>query len=147
MRGFTLLETLIALAIGAVVAGILAIVTSVGIAHIRKAKRVERLQANAVFIANAFSYWTRQGLLASTPSSTQLNLIVPTATSTRVLVFKKDGNRVTLDGAALTTDDVRMERLSLRALPRSVRMGFTLRVQNGSESLSATTTQALRNEF
>lgn len=145
-RGFTLTEILIALGIGAAVALVLAVVTAQGLKHMRNTRSAGRLQANAVYLSNAFTYWIKQGLVLDVPDATTLNVVVQTATSTRTVVLKKNATRVTLDGAPITSDDIQVTALSFRHLQKSVRIAFTLKTPS-AQLFSATTTVAQRNAF
>ena len=147
-QGFTLLEVLIALTIGIIVATVFTLLVSSGFARLRASRRLERVQANMGYVAETFSYWVKQGLLLQTPSPQELRVIVPTATSSRTIVFQKTGMRVTMDGAALTTDDIEVTNVNFRNFQRSVRFNITARSKaDPSITLSATSTTARRNEF
>jgi len=146
--GFTLLEVLIALTIGIVVATVFTLLVSSGFARLRASRRLERVQANVGYVAETLSYWAKQSLLLQAPSSTELRVIIPTATSSRTIVFQKTSTRVTMDGAVLTTDDVEITGLGFRNLQRSVRFGITARSKaDPSITLSVTSTAARRNSF
>ena len=146
--GFTLLEVLIALSIGIVVATVFTLFVSSGFARMRTSRRLARAQANIGYVAETLGYWVKQGLLLQTPSSEELRVTVPTATSSRTIIFKKTGMRVTMDGAALTTDDVEVTGLTFRNFQRSVRFSISARSKaDPAIALSATSTAARRNEF
>lgn len=140
--GFTLIEVLIALSVGATIATIITLVTSTGLKNVRAIKHTERLQANGIFIADALTYWIKQGVYYTIIPPSTLQILLPDST---LKTIAKTGNRVTLDGAALTSDDAQVPYLAFKKLDHSVRFGFTLKYAAGSETFSATTTVAQRN--
>ncbi len=142
--GVTLLELILVLTIGVAVATIVTLVTTAGLKNIRSARRFERLHANAVFTTNALTYWVKQGDLLTVTSSTALRIVLPDSS---VKYIEKSNNRVTLDGNALTTDDVQVTHLAFTRFGRSVRVGLSLKARNATETLSVTSTIAQRNSF
>lgn len=143
--GISLIEIVVALGIGVTVASMLTIITTGALKHVRLIKQIQRLQANATVLADTTTYWVKQGADLDVPSSTTLEISLPDS-STRV--FAKNGARVTLDGNALTTDDIEVTHLRFTRMARSLRVAFTLKTSREPiESLSATTTIAQRNDF
>lgn len=139
----TLVEVLIALGIGASIATVITLVTSTGLKNMRSGRRAERVQANAIFISDIAAYWIKQGEFFSIAASPpKLEITLPDAS---IKIIRLQNNRVTLDGAAITSDDVRVTYLHFKRLARSIRVGFTLQAQGGAENFSATTTIAQRN--
>ena len=141
--GFTLIETLVALGIGVSVATMLTLVASAGLKHARSARRVERLQTNAVHLSDVLTYWVKQGEYLQVPTPTRLEIILPDFT---VKTIEKQGIRATLDGVAITTDDAEVSYILFQNLPASVRVGFALQAAGSTETFSATTTVAKRNQ-
>lgn len=147
-QGFTLLEVIIALSIGAAVAAIITLVTSTGLKNIRASRQSERVQANVQHATEAIAYWTKGAILANVPSVGTLELTVPTATSYTTVTIQRSVGRVTLNGSAITSDDVAISSLAFTRFPRSVRVALTARsAESPAVALSVTTTTALRNSF
>lgn len=143
-RGFTLIEVIVGLTIGVVIATVLTLTVSTGLRSMRGAKHRERLHANAVFLTNALDHWVKQGVLLQTPTPSTLAILLPDS-STKTIA--KTGNRVTLDGNALTSDDVVVSGLVFSRMTRSVRIAFSMQKAGSSEIFSVTTTVAQRNAF
>ncbi len=144
MRGFGLVETLMALAIGGVAAIAAIGIFSSGIKAIRGAARAERLHTNAVLIGERFAYWARRGEASTLPDLETVIFDLPGgATKT----FSRAGGVLTEDGEALTSGDVNMTALRFEKIGGTVRVAFTLFVPGAEESFSGTTTAAMRNEL
>ena len=141
-KGFTLLETLIALALGAVVSLVIVMTVSAGLKSIRGANETERLHSDSTFIANALTYWVKQSRAMETPDLTTLNL---TLYDSSVKSFALDGVDLELDGARINTEDSEVADIKFTKLARSVRVSFTLRSPDSGLTFSATSTVAQRN--
>ena len=141
-NGFTLLETLIALALGAMISLVIVITVSAGLKSIRDANETERLHSDSTFIAATLTYWIKQSQAMATPNPTTLNLTLFDASTKS---FALDGVDLELDGARINTEDSEVERIEFTKLARSVRVSFTLRSPNSGLTISATSTVAQRN--
>jgi prepilin-type N-terminal cleavage/methylation domain-containing protein len=140
--GFTLVEVLIAMTIGFMIA---ALVTSVSVAtlrDIRTARAHERLQANAISIISSVGYLIKQSARIDVKNPTELEITMPDVTK-KTITLSVD--HLTLNGAAITSDDVMVTYFKLIEGGQSVRMGFSLQLKNTTTILSATTTLARRN--
>ncbi|MDP3963058.1 MAG: prepilin-type N-terminal cleavage/methylation domain-containing protein [bacterium] len=147
-NGFTLLEVLISLTISVVVATVITLVTASGLKNVRAARRMERVHANITYTADALTYWIKQAKLAQTPSAGTLELVVPAATSYKTVILQKNGSQITLDGNAITSNDVEIADLTFTRFPKSVRIGLTIQsAYDTAQSLSVTTTVTQRNSF
>ncbi len=140
--GFTLIETVVAITVGAVIASFLLVIGTEGFAAIRSIKRTERLHANATNIMNTAGYWIKQGTFFSTPDGATILITLPDET-TKTLT--RTGSAVVLDGVPVTTSDVAVENFSVTPLERSFRISFALGISGAPETFSATTTIAQRN--
>jgi len=139
--GFSLIEVIVTLALGALVMATFLSVATSGLKHVRSIKRVERLHSNAVFLSNMFTYWIKKGEnLKVTPPST-LEIEIPNSNPKTITEIN---DIIVLDGEALTSNDVKAT-LDFTEMERSVRIKFTLETDGGEETLSFKTTVARRN--
>lgn len=143
--GFSLIESLFAIAIGVMVAIAVTGVSIQGLKDVRSLKRTERLHADAQFLSDEIGSAMRQAIRIEVPSSTELRAILPSKT----MVFQKTGDTITLDDNGdiydIISDSTLVNELKFEGFPRSVRYAFTLRSASGAETFSATTTAAQRN--
>lgn len=149
--GFTLIELIVAMAIGTVVGLVVALVSVGGLRTLRVTKGQERLHSNALFITDTIGYWMRQAedfTVISSPPQLTVELVDG---STKVFSLSGDNEFLYDDPAdadpatVLTTSDVEVSSLNFTELERSVRVEMTLAQSAGSESLDINTTLARRN--
>lgn len=141
-EGFTLIETITALAIGLFLVAIIVLVVTPGLGHIRQTKSTERLHANAIYVANTLSHWVKQGENLAVPAPDTLAIRLPDLT---VKTITKTGNQITLDGAPLLSDNVLVTSLAFTNMAHSVQVTFDLESAASDQTLSITTTMAQRN--
>lgn len=141
--GFTLVEVIVSLAIMAFVAPMTIYIVSTGTKHIRSLNDTQQLTADAHFILDTFTYWTKQAksVNASTPSTLRVRLIDGSEKT-----FTASGTAIFLDTTSLTTDDTEVLSLAFTQLMRSVRIEFQLRSKHSGTQLPITTTVSLRNK-
>ncbi|MDP2676664.1 MAG: prepilin-type N-terminal cleavage/methylation domain-containing protein [bacterium] len=142
-KGFTLIETIIAISIGMFVAIMLATISTAGLKQIRHSYNSQRLHANAVFIVDAFTYWTKQARDLSTPSANTLTIELEDGT---IKTLTEIDDAITLDGNAITTDDITITSIVFTKLARSAQIDFTMQREGYDETFSVTTTVAMRND-
>jgi len=140
--GFTLLETLVAVAIGVAVSLIMVISMSFGLKSIRASNDLERLHADSVFIANILGYWIKQARVIDSPDSATLAITLYDST---VKTFTHTGDNLELDGRRVNTEDSLVEDWEFTELANSARFSFTLRSPKSGIKFSATSTVARRN--
>ena len=145
--GFTLVETLIALTLGAIISLMIVITVTNGLMNIRNASEMERLHSDATFIANILTYWIKQSVEIEVPDNTTLNLIMYNASTTS---FELNGVNLGMaldEGtpARINTEDSKVENITFTKLAKSVRISFVLKAPNAELRLSATSTIAQRN--
>ena len=140
--GFTLIEAIASLALGIALATIIVLVVTPGLRHVRETKSMERLHANAVFLSNTFAYWVKQAENLTVPTPSTLEIRLPDLTAKTIT---KTSNRVLIDGAAFTPQDVQVTALTFTKMARSVQVSFQLASPTSGETLSITTTIAQRN--
>lgn len=143
-RGFTLIELVLSLAIGAFVASMVLGVIIPGMRYIREVRAEERLHANAVFLADALTYWVKQGEALSLHDSSTLAVHLPDS-STKLIA--KDGDVIRFDGVQFTATDIQMIELLFTRLDKSIRIQYTMREEQSGKTISITTTVAQRNSI
>jgi len=139
--GFTLIETLVTLCLGVIVASILTVVTLRGLAVIQTTKQKERLHANAVFFFSTVSYWIKQGKSFAVPNASSIVITLSDGTTKTIM---KNGGKVTLDAVAITTDDVLVQNISFTEMTNSFRVGLDVKTSDSGEQFLGTTTIATR---
>ena len=144
--GFTLLETIISLALGILVLSIIMAVVVPGLSNIRTITRVEKLHVNGIFLLNTLTYWIKQAedLNVPTSSSSILEIKLP---NSPVKTVTKNGNNITIDGIPFNTSSTEITGLIFTEMAKSVRVELTIKANGGKETLPITTTIAQRNSF
>ena len=140
--GLTILETILTITIGVTAAVFMTLTAIAGIKSIRDEKKSERLHANATHIVETVTYLVKQGKIISVPNASTLTVTLPDFSTKTVTL---SGNRLTVDGEAITSNDIKLSEITFIKLARSVQMAFTLTTQDGQKIFSATTTVAERN--
>ncbi|KKU86286.1 MAG: hypothetical protein A2667_01435 [Candidatus Wildermuthbacteria bacterium RIFCSPHIGHO2_01_FULL_47_27] len=141
--GFTLVEVIVSLAIMAFVAPMTIYIVSIGTKHIRSLNDAQQLTADAHFILDAFTYWTKQAksVDVSAPSTLKVRLLDGSEKT-----FTASGDAIFLDTTPLTTNDTEVPSLTFTKLAQSVRIEFQLRSKRFGTTLPITTTVSFRNQ-
>lgn len=142
--GFTLIEVVVSLALGVVVALMILVIVSVGLKNTRSFNRVERVHAGASQFSDVLTYWVKQASDVKVPAGDELVLTLPDGTKK---TFKKDGENITLEGNGILSPDVEILSLAVTKLSRSVRLSVELKVKSGEENLEFIVTAAQRNSL
>lgn len=129
------------MALGLVAGTMIMLVTSGGLKNIRHLKQQERLHSNAIFLADVFAYWIKQGENL-TVNGSSLEISLPDLPKKTISL---EAEAVKLDSGVLTTSDVVVTGLTFTKLKRSVQIQIALKSKNANETLSITTTVAQRN--
>lgn len=140
--GFTLIETIVALALGLLVTVMVLSVFSSGLSRIKDVKNTESLHSNAVFLFNTLTYWIKQSKDLNVTPPSELEIVLPSSSK---IITKTADNKITLNGLQLNTDDIEVTTLTFTPLAKSVQINFKLQTKNGDKTFSATTTIAQRN--
>jgi hypothetical protein len=140
--GFSIIETIIAMSLGALMALMLMMVTIHGLKYIREIHQQERLQANAVFLSNKFSYWVKQGATLDSPSLSELRIVLSDGSEK---VFTMSGNDITLDGSSLISDEVEITSLVFTPMAKSVKVNLNLKAKGANVEFLLISTFAQRN--
>jgi len=143
-KGFTLLETVITVALGTVVAMLILAIVSPGMKEIRNLKKDERLHSNAIFLINNLNYWIKQGKYLDVPNQNTLRVIMPDSTAKEIVFIN---NSITIDGKGLfNPNEIETTNLSFAKMQKSVRINFAIQIKDSSENnFSIATTIAQRN--
>jgi len=140
--GFSLIETMIAMSLSALVAIMLMMITVHGLRYVREIQQQERLQANAVFLSNKFSYWVKQGQELNSPSTSELRITLSDGSEK---VFIMSGNDILLDDDSLIGDEVEIISLVFTPMTKSVKVDLNLRAKNTDVEFALVSTFAQRN--
>lgn len=143
-HAFTLIEAIIALAIGLVTATMFVVIITEGLQQVRATKRVERLHANAIFLSNTLSYRVKQAKNTSVSASPNPVLTLRFSDSSTTTIAKS-GSEILIGGVSFTDEGIEVTDFTLTEMANSVRIGFTLRASGSDETFSSTTTIAQRN--
>ncbi|MFC1595170.1 prepilin-type N-terminal cleavage/methylation domain-containing protein [Patescibacteria group bacterium] len=141
--GFSLIEVIIAVAIGITAALVLTTTSINGLDEIRSARQRERLHSNAIYITDTLTHWIKQSASIFVPDPQTLEITVPNPMTTKTIAL--NGTEITLDTVPVTTHDIEVTNLVFIQLERSVQINFTLKSANSDETFSAQTTVAKRS--
>lgn len=136
-KGFTLLETLISISVGAIIFFMMVGAFAEGLKIIRHMNNNYTILSNAEFILNTLDYSIKSAKEISVPNSTELNI------DSGTIIIKLDGNNIKKDGIVLNANDVKVNSLHFTRMTKSVRISFEL--QKGTAYFSIATTIAKRN--
>ena len=142
-----MIELAVAIGLGIGVAAMIGGIAASGMTRLQSLARFGRLNANATLFQSQLSYYVRQAkeIQVASPSVIKFILLPPGAQTSTVMTIATSGTAIVVDGAPITTTEVRVTELSFTKLPRSVRYHVTMKAQN--DILSVTSTVAQRNSF
>jgi type II secretory pathway pseudopilin PulG len=141
-RGFTIIESIVALGVGVTISLILATVAITGLANIRTTYANERIHAETIFVTDSLMYWIKQSTALSTPNPETLEITLMDAT---VKTVSLSDDTLYIDAYPITSNLVSITAVQFKALPKSVRINFVATYAKGTETFSAQTTIAQRN--
>lgn len=136
-KGFSLLETLISISVGAIVFFMIISAFTEGLRRIRYVNNNQTLISNAELILNTLDYSIKRAKEISIHDLVTLNI----DSGTQIITL--DGNNIKKNGEILNTNEVKVVSLNFTKMKKSVRISFEL--QKGTVSFLATTTIAQRN--
>jgi len=140
--GFTLIETLVALGLGVLVATILGTTMVLGINSIKGIQQKERLHSDALVFTETLQYWIKRSSELTVVSPTELQVLLPNAYTK---IIEKNGDDIFVNGALLTTDGIKVSNLKFVKISNSIRVAFTFTSEESDDFFSATTTITQRN--
>lgn len=137
--GFGLIESVIAMSIGVLVALSLTTITIYGLKNARGLKEKELLYSSTNFFTQRIAFLMKQAKKFETPSPSTLQITL----SDKTVVVEKSGNDILIEGKKANAAGVTVEELKFTTMQRSVRINFVFK--SGNERFMATTTIARRN--
>ncbi len=144
VKGFTLVEVIVALGIGILIMTTFMTVTSSGFKNIRTISQTKKLHANAVYIINTLTYEIKQAEnLEVLADGSELTITRPDSTTK---IIEIDNNMIR-DGVKLNNDNVEISNLNFIRMPKSVKINFTIESVSGETSFPVETTIAWRNNL
>ena len=142
-RGFTLIETLVSLGLGVLVAAILGMTIVQGFSSMKRTQQKERLHSHALVFTESLQYWIKRGSdLVVSELGTKLEVSLPDSS---IKIIEKVGDDILIDGTSLTPSDIKISELKFIKVSHSIRVAFTFVSEDSENSLSATTTVSQRN--
>ena len=152
-RGFTLIEMLVAMSVGLLIAITVTAVAISGLRYARTARALERLHSNAFYITDSIGNYIKQSAAFSVDTVTnKLVVSLPDLTSRTI---SRSGTQICVDtttppvcsGQIITSSDVQVTSFNVISATNSVRISFTLQAVSTGNTFSAVTTLARRNSF
>ena len=140
--GFTLIEIIIGLSLGVLVITTMTSIGVLSLKHLRTIEHTQSLHSNAIFLLNTITYWAKQGKNLSLTAPSTLQVELPNSSLKEIA---KNGDRIEINGAAFTPDNIEVTALSFTKMAHSVQVDLTLKVKGTEETFSAKTTIAQRN--
>jgi len=146
-KAFTLIETLVALSIGIVLATVFITVVTFSLKNARQTAQAKALHANAMAFTETLNYWGKQATDFDTSVLETLYISLPDTGVRKE--FSKNGDTILFgdEGTTgdLTTDSVLVDSLVFTPLANSIKVSFVLK--SGNLELPVTTTVASRNKI
>ena len=142
--GFTLIETIVALVLGALIIGVIMSVVISGTKQSRSIKRTMKLHSDIAFLIDNLNYLIKQGQDVYVPLSGDfLTITFPDSATTTI---KVDDQEIKINDDSFTDKDIiDVKSLSFTPMANSVRINISLEAKNNSEKASISTTIAYRN--
>ena len=140
--GFTLMEMLVAMALGAFVLIMLMMIMIPSFKNIRDIRATQKLHADSVQIIDTLSYYAEKATLFTVPNSSTLVISLPDGSFATTTL---NGTAITENDLLMIDSDTEVTSLQFKDLARSFRMSFTLKNPETGKTFSATTTITRRN--
>ncbi len=140
--GFTLMEMLVAMALGAFVLIMLMMIMIPSFKNIRDIRATQKLHADSVQIIDTLSYYAEKATLFTVPNSSTLVISLPDGSFATTTL---NGTAITENDLLMIDSDTEVTSLQFKNLARSFRMSFTLKNPETGKTFSATTTITRRN--
>ena len=140
--GFTLMEMLVAMALGAFVLIMLMMIMIPSFKNIRDIRATQKLHADSVQIIDTLSYYAEKATLFTVPNSSTLVISLPDGSFATTTL---NGTAITEHDLLMIDSDTEVTSLQFKNLARSFRMSFTLKNPETGKTFSATTTITRRN--
>ena len=142
--GFTLIETIVALVLGALIIGVIMSVVISGTKQSRSIKRTLKLHSDIAFLVDNLNYLIKQGQdIDVSGDSLTLTIFFPNSATTTI---KVDGDEIKINDNSFTDKSIiEVKDFSFTEMANSVRINISLEAKNNSEKASISTTIAYRN--
>lgn len=144
--GFSLIELVIALAVGLIVSGIVIGASVNTLRDIRAVKAAERLHANTVFFIDSVNPLVKQATEMSLVSGNPEKLEF-TFSDLSHTIIEKSGDTILLNGTPMLSSDILVQSLIFTDMPRSVKISASLQERRSGKIFMFSTTIAQRNTF
>ena len=150
--GFSLVEVLVAISINLLIIIIIMAIIIPGLGHIRMIRNDRNLQLTTSSLVNQLSYWIKQASEITVSGDT---LEIELHDNSTRIITKDVNERITIfNGVSteyLTAENIEVKKLGgldlFKEMGHSIKIAFTLKVENADEAFSAETTIAKRNVF
>lgn len=141
-NGFTLVEVLVAVSIGAALLMATSQIVVDGLREVRIVKHDERLHANALYVIDTLSYWIRQSRSLTQVSDTEFEIQLQDLSTKKVW---QNGTVMRIGADPITTVDAEIVYVHFQKVDESMQMAFTFRsTEDPTRTFSGTTTVARR---
>jgi prepilin-type N-terminal cleavage/methylation domain-containing protein len=131
-RGFTLMETIVALGIGLLATTMIFYIFTLGLKNVEEIKNTQALNSSAIFFIDRATYLIKQGG----------NFSTTTDGSIEKLNFFINGDSEEIASSTFGSYDIDVTKLKFALMARSIQLTFT--IEKDSKTLSGQTTIAQR---
>ena len=144
--GFTLIETITALALGVFVAMFVTTIAINTLVSTAELKESERLHADVMHMTSRIGYLIKQSAEIEEVSSSEIRLRMPLghALDEVVIEFSTSESEILIDGESVLRDEI-MITGSFEGAQNSVRLEFSVNYEGSDREHEFTTTLARRN--
>jgi type II secretory pathway pseudopilin PulG len=140
--GFTLIETIVALVLGALIIGVIMSVVVSGTRQSRSIKRTEKLHSDIVFLIDNLNYLIKQGQAVDV-SGDSLKIFL---LGSEEIIIEVDDEEIKINNNSFTNKNmIEVEDFSFTEMTNSVKVNISLKAKNNPEKASISTTIAYRN--
>ena len=143
-KGFTLMEAIISITLGLMVAAIIMFIVPPGIKRLHQVKSLERLHSDAEFVISRLSFYIKKGKNISLSSPSTLEIEMPDSS---LKTISKEGEEIKIDGMPFNSEEIRVTDLSFEKMARSVKVTLGLESIRTEENISLKTTISQRNNY
>jgi|GEM_PF-3910196 len=129
-KGFTLVETVIALAVGIITVTMMVLIFTMGLKSIYAIKNIQELNSSAMLFLDRITYLIKRGEAFDFSTPGALRITLP------------DGTEEIIDATFFTDNNIDSATTNFQEMNRSIQLNFD--IEKGSESFSGHTTIAKR---
>ena len=149
--GFTLVETLVAVAIGVMVALFVIMIATDTLTTTRDIKNSERLHVDVMHMTSKMSYLIKQSRRIESDNPSGFTLFILRYADDGTLLgedeveIKHENSRILIDGENITAEDMEVKSFEVKKVENSVRMVFNVKYSGGGREYDFVTTLSGRN--